>query len=560
MEVTTNPTAARERALAAARSGDSAAATRQFAAALAAFPKDAALLNSAGNFHARSGDAAVALDCFERVLRLDPHHGEAAINRAVVLTRLGRAHEATTMLVAGQDRWQDLPRYWTTRGAADIAAGDKAAAARSYDQALRRDPRHARALAGRAQVARDRGEADAVAWYERALTAQPGDAHLLLGAAEALDMGGRAAEAEQIGAMLVAQLPLWLPALEAQATRRFAAGDRDGFCRDYAAAPPAGRTVDFYLSWGTMLAGAGQTDKAAAVIAQARQLFPADPDLALALAGYLDAIGEHGAAADLFARCRRPTTDWRLHEARYLLRIGDPGAADALLATALEESPGDVTGWSLRDVAWRLLGDKRHDWLHVQPGLIATLVLDLSPEEIATAIAVLDTLHDRSGTPIGQSVRAGSQTRGALLERAEPVVARVAAAITDALERYRADLPPVDPTHPLLRHRDAAWSIVGSWSIRMVGQGRHASHIHPHGIISSAAYLVVPEVAGEDRSGWLELGRPPSDLRIDLPALATIEPRPGRLALFPSTLYHGTRPIAGGRRMTIAFDVQARRA
>jgi hypothetical protein len=34
-----------------------------------------------------------------------------------------------------------------------------------------------------------------------------------------------------------------------------------------------------------------------------------------------------------------------------------------------------------------------------------------------------------------------------------------------------------------------------------------------------------------------------------------IRPHVGRLALFPSTLFHGTRPFSAGERMTVAFDV-----
>jgi len=34
-----------------------------------------------------------------------------------------------------------------------------------------------------------------------------------------------------------------------------------------------------------------------------------------------------------------------------------------------------------------------------------------------------------------------------------------------------------------------------------------------------------------------------------------IEPKPGRLALFPSWMWHGTRPFAEGERITVAFDV-----
>jgi outer membrane receptor protein involved in Fe transport len=40
-----------------------------------------------------------------------------------------------------------------------------------------------------------------------------------------------------------------------------------------------------------------------------------------------------------------------------------------------------------------------------------------------------------------------------------------------------------------------------------------------------------------------------------LPPLATFEPKPGRLVLFPSFLFHGTRPFKGGERLTVAFDL-----
>jgi predicted 2-oxoglutarate/Fe(II)-dependent dioxygenase YbiX len=33
-----------------------------------------------------------------------------------------------------------------------------------------------------------------------------------------------------------------------------------------------------------------------------------------------------------------------------------------------------------------------------------------------------------------------------------------------------------------------------------------------------------------------------------------VEPKVGRLVLFPSFLWHGTRPFPRGERMTIAFD------
>ena len=66
------------------------------------------------------------------------------------------------------------------------------------------------------------------------------------------------------------------------------------------------------------------------------------------------------------------------------------------------------------------------------------------------------------------------------------------------------------------------------------------------------AFAALP---GGDGEGWLELGRPPADLRLDLGPVTSLRPREGYLALFPSTLYHGTTPFAQGRRMTVAFDI-----
>ena len=160
--------------------------------------------------------------------------------------------------------------------------------------------------------------------------------------------------------------------------------------------------------------------------------------------------------------------------------------------------------------------------------------------------------------PLGQSLRGGTQTRGTLFHRSGSILSELHRAILATLEEYRSNLPQHDPAHPLLRHRDTGWRLAGSWSVRLTGRGdHHAAHIHPHGIVSSALYLVLPDEVHEpgSRKGWLELGRPPRDLGLDLEPLIAIEPRHGHLALFPSSLYHGTTAFDSAERITVAFDV-----
>jgi hypothetical protein len=145
-----------------------------------------------------------------------------------------------------------------------------------------------------------------------------------------------------------------------------------------------------------------------------------------------------------------------------------------------------------------------------------------------------------------------------LFSRIDPDIMALRAVVADAVTDYVGALPPVDPRHPLLgisRNRVPRFS--GAWSVRLGSQGHHANHVHPAGVISSALYVALPQsqAQADTHAGWLALGTPQAELGIDLPAFDHVEPRPGRLVLFPSTLWHGTLPFDNGERLTVAFDV-----
>jgi hypothetical protein len=94
--------------------------------------------------------------------------------------------------------------------------------------------------------------------------------------------------------------------------------------------------------------------------------------------------------------------------------------------------------------------------------------------------------------------------------------------------------------------------------VRLRGAGFHANHVHPQGWISSAFYVRLPGRSENDsaEAGWLKIGEPPTDLAPDIGPTQMIEPRVGRLVLFPSWMWHGTVPFDNGERLTIAFDVR----
>src|SRR3546814_18174578 len=77
----------------------------------------------------------------------------------------------------------------------------------------------------------------------------------------------------------------------------------------------------------------------------------------------------------------------------------------------------------------------------------------------------------------------------------------------------------------------------------------------------SALYSSLPDDAerGPPPAGWLQFGAQ-SELKLDLEPTRMVEPKPGRLVLFPSTMWHGTVHFKAGERLSVAFDVASQRS
>ena len=544
-------------AMVEAKSGAAAAARAAFEGALRLAPRDPQLLNNFANFLAAAGEAEAALAHYQRALAAAPSFEDARYNCALLLQKLGRLDEALAELdrVAGA-RPGDA-RILSARGSVLVALGRLAEAAEAYDAALAADPDRATAAAGRARVAMERGEEEAPALYRRALTLRPGDPELLLGLAEAMEAEGDPRAVTTLAAAVGAR-PSWAGGQKALARMRWEAGEGRAFTRDLEAAlaaAPGDRAL--WLAFASALAEADLSAEAADAAARARLAVGDDPSLVLLEAIRASEAGQIERADRLFATLPDGTSGRSNLEARHRLRTGDYPRAASLLDHAREEQPWDVGTWALTGLVWRLAGDPRGDWLLGQSGLVEACSLPFDADALAATAARLRSLHRTRAHPIGQSLRGGTQTRGRLFERGEPEIGALEQAIERAIGDYWDLLPPVDAAHPLLRHRDRRPFLKGSWSVRLTDGGFHTSHFHPEGVLSSACYFVVPEPRAP-MEGWLELGGPPGGLDVPVEPLHRIEPAPGRMALFPSYLFHGTRPFASGERLTVAFDVAAR--
>ncbi|MFT3968592.1 MAG: putative 2OG-Fe(II) oxygenase [Sphingobium sp.] len=265
--------------------------------------------------------------------------------------------------------------------------------------------------------------------------------------------------------------------------------------------------------------------------------------------------GDVERADALFARMAEQGGELALPHVSHLIKYRRPEAAAALAERFVEAQPDNQTGWGLLSTAWRMTGDPRHAWLVDRPGLVRAIDLDVTPDALDALAARLRSMHVARTHPFDMSLRGGTQTAGRILEREEPELAALRLGFFSALYRYVGGLPPEDMRHPLLGRRRGQITLTDSWSVRLLDGGYHVSHIHPAGTLSAAFYVALPpRCAAEPQAGWLTIGAPPAELGTGLPPLEVIEPRRGRLVLFPSYMWHGTLPFPTGERITVAFD------
>lgn len=525
-----------------------------FATAHRLRPGDPQILTNWGNLRSDNGDPVKAIDHYDHALRLDPSFTEAQYNRALALHRLGRLDEALDAFDALAQAVPGQAKVHGARGAVLVALERPHAAIKAFDRALAIDPTLKVALNGRARMALETGEANPVSHYIAALQRSAGDRSLILGVVHAMLAEGDTAGLEVLHDV-VRQDPSWIEGLHELAVLRAEVSDDGDFAapiREAIANTPADPAL--YQALAAVQSSAERYDEALAVLNDGERACGDQPDWAFELARL---EGETGQWDQAWTRLNAlPDIDLaREVRGRLALRMGRADEAAQLLEGLVDRSPASVPGWAYLSLAWRLTGDPRHSWLVDQPGLWGTRALSFDDGQLERLATVLRDIHRSQSHPVGQSLRGGTQTRGRLFWRGEPELRALAADIERCIVAFMAGLPGEDARHPMLRHAHRSLTLAGSWSVRLLDQGFHVSHIHPQGVLSSACYIVVPPVQEqESRQGWLEIGSAPAELKLGLEPLAVIEPQPGRVALFPSYLFHGTRPFAHGERLTVAFD------
>jgi tetratricopeptide (TPR) repeat protein len=503
----------------------------------------AALLRAAMAAH-QSGRWQQADDAYAGVLRALPDHLQALRLRGILKRELGDLAGSAALLRRAAELAPASADALAELALTHLAAGDLELAETALRRSLGRE-RSPKALANLGAVLQYRGHlAEADGLYRDYLAADPGDVEVRCNLVSLLLDAGRGdaalAECDAAGAACPGE-----PAVEA--------------------------------ARGATLLALGRPTEALGPLRRALDRAPGDDLAAVNLAVALAELDDVAAARQVLeAAVARNPDNARATADLMSLRAG---AGDALAAVALGRAflarhPGErlvvaALGYALWDAgddaaAGRLLGFGDGNAALVQVFDAGSLP---APDPRPGRDAIVRRLAGDPSlvrSPVSKSTRDGGQTGELYLHRERELAVLdgcFRAAVQAYVERVVAAGFGEDP---VMAGASTAFSL-RAWGTLLPAGGRQLPHQHPLGWLSAVYYVAVPPgmgAGGDDpEAGWLEFGPPPARYRFRRPPpVSRIEPAEGRLVMFPSYLYHGTRPFAGpGERISVAVDVMPRR-
>ena len=541
------------------------AAQALFARSVELAPRNAEFRTNFALLLAARGDFQQSIAELERALALDPRFRSARLGLARISNQAARYEAADAharKLIAANENDSEA---WSALGTARFAMQRVSQAREAFERAVALAPGYGAARYGFAAVlcAQERAE-EALAQADEAARLGVQHRELVLTRARVLVQLDRYSEAEST---LTAQLAKQPHDVESQfllAQLRQVRGDADcarGF-REAAARPDA--PPEILVGYGDVARRTGDFALSERLIRELIERHGPAPGWLSSLGTVLHEIGRHEEAVDLtreaaLAQPLDPTIAENFVAAA--LSAGAPREALPTIERFRAAAPDDQRWITYRiDVARQLGEELFAQWCDFRRLIRA---YDVAPpagyasmgEFNAQLQTVLAARHVQSSHPLDQSMRNGTQTSRGLVRGMDRTIDAFLDSLAAPIADYQRALGS-DPTHPLLARNTCPAQLVGCWSVRLKRGGFHVNHIHPQGWLSSAYYVAVPAEAHDaaTRSGWIKFGEP----RFAQPGgdpQHFVQPRPGRLVLFPSYMWHGTVPIQGDEpRMSIAFD------
>lgn len=496
-----------------------------FRGALKLGPSDPNILNNYGHFALSKGDLALALSLFESALKQAPNLPAALIGTAKV-------H-------AAQKHWDKAIPAW--RG---VLAVSRTSVAGRY---------------GLATALLETGAVDEAGTLFQSLLNQSPSPELLFMLGRTHLEQNKVESAEQLFASSFSQAPTDY-ALRNLANLYWMQGATDKFTALIDHAPAGLRHAAIRL-----VIESGDVDRAEAIWRAAYSDGAADKEawlLRASIAREAQNAGDLALATD--QALQQAPSDLIALDLRIVadLMQGAPETALKRLKPLREAYPNAQHWLAHEFVALRMLG-RQSELLNLDRYVRA---YDLSPPKgfdtieafNASFVETLDQLHCFSARPLNQSLRGqGTQTTRSLTSYDHPIIQAYIQALDSPIQQYLTEIGE-DQAHPTSARNQGDYRFAGMWSVCLRGRGFHESHVHPEGWISSAYYVAVPPgtESSPDQAGWIGFGAPPYRVPSEGSELKWIEPKAGRVVLFPSFMWHGTKPIQDdAERITAPFDL-----
>ena len=507
---------------------------------------------------------------YRRTLDMDPRRAEAHCHLGQVLHAMNRLDEAITALSEALRLKPDLVEASRILTAAHITQAhheEAEAVARAALAKPQRDPRQIAALKHNLGIALSQQHrlGEALVEFDAAQTLMPGLPRADYNRGNTLQLMGRLDEAEEAYRRAVARDPLDLKAHGDLNHLLYRLGRTD-ILRSYdEAACKHPRNAALLAEKATFLFRCNRYEEAREMFSRALVLSPENAGARDGLGMTLTRLGCFGEATQEYERllaANPANAEAGCNFAECLLRAGDAEKSVAVSEQTLARAPHHQYALALWGTGLRQLRDAREEALNDYENFVQVYDL-VSPEGFAdmksfngVLDAYLGQLHVYRREHLNQTSRFGTQTQGMLFGAHHKLVERLRVRIDDAVADYIARMTK-NKKHPLLGRRAHGFRYSGSWSTRLADCGFHTNHVHPVGWISSAYYVALPDVVTSEtgQRGWLKFGEPSFDTNFCEPVRRTVQPRPGRLVLFPSYMWHGTVPFRSQEaRTTIAFD------
>ncbi|MBS0384923.1 MAG: tetratricopeptide repeat protein [Proteobacteria bacterium] len=538
-------------------------AERHLRSAVAYSLNDGAYYNDLGVVLQARGAYPEAIKVFRAALALMPYAAQVRVNLARCLQSAGDYAEAETEAEA-YVKAEPSAEAWTLLSQIQRAQDRNQEALVSAANALKLGPtvrglrlNHGIALA---RVGRTREALDAF----HALALEKIDTpELALNLARALYTEGRKAEAEQTLADAAVHYPDVLALHTNLARMRQLRGEGEGATalmeQEIARRP---QDLGLRLSCADILHRGKHHQKALRILEQALAVAPESPQLLTAYGIVLDELDRPDEGLIALRRVAQLMPRERSAKRNLLstlLRARQPDEALSIVRTLRADDPHEQYLIACEAMALRMLGDSGYRKIYDYERFVRSYEIPaprgfFTPENFHASLAdVLRLQHQVNAHPLDQSIVNGTQTGRSLLTLDEPNLRVFLGAVDAAVRDYCSRLEIGDPVGRRLSDRSRFANL---WSVRIKDKGYMANHVHDRGWISSAYYVAFTpsEKQRDARAGWLKLGepnRPPPGCDAE----AFVEPKEGRLVLFPSYMWHGTIPFEGDERLSLSFDV-----